>query len=422
MISENALISVVIDFQDPSFKFWYIALHFIILYFVVEFCIRFFARSANTDNDKVKKLNFAIGIASIFLFAIFFLQIVYHYFYSDIPRFNQILYGIFGTMMFACILIVEKSYISKRIFTYIALIAALACIFIPPDTIYIWIAYGLTAVIVSLPIWVFFQLYRTTGKKTRHKLIALCVSVGIFYIGCVLNLETIIPYIPNATFTLIGGVFIVVGLSGIYLTLSGIDIFIEADWRKYLIEVFIIVKKNLNLIYHKIFTENLNTIEIDETIPSKDPESQNKSFKMEHLEKTKIVNGAETESQRISKLDSEIGMPEKIEDRTKQWGQIIDKGTPLEDGWVDVSDVIKSIPDKETRALPKQRKNLHPEYQDLKKDIKKDIKRAKKLREKREKIEQWKEKHQGEQLQMFSGGIVGIESIIKNVSQSNSLE
>lgn len=275
-------IAATIDFQATDFKLIYIGLHFTILYFVIEFALRFILKSRDYDNERVKKLNLGLGVGFLYLIGIFGSQLIYHYYLPDgmeisVNAFNHLLLIIFGAMMFTCIAICEKPYTSRRIFTWLALATFIAFIIFPPDSEYIIYAFIGTAIVIMLPIWVGLKLLRTTGARIRNRLWVLAISAFIFYIGCILNLELIIPYLPAAWMTLAGGLFVVIGLTGVYFSLHEVDLFVESDWSNYLIEIFIIKKKQMQLVYHHVYRENLDTLDGDKRSNAKRAKKAKKS-------------------------------------------------------------------------------------------------------------------------------------------------
>src|SRR5271157_1648257 len=240
------------DFYEAPVTFWVVGLTFTTVYVALQLAINFFIAGVKKRNYTFGKINFALGIAFVFVAVNFLGKIIHNYF---IPAFLLPDISILGSgTAFACIWIVEPSFRKNYFFTIMAGIdVVLFILFNATSPFYIidvlWIAWDLLFLFQ-------FSLFlrKNTDGGTRNRLWLMIISTDFLVVGIILTRYSV--QMIDTTFVLVatGYTCLIIGLVGMYATFYHSNLFIESGWRDALEELYIIHNQLLQPLYYQNLT------------------------------------------------------------------------------------------------------------------------------------------------------------------------
>lgn len=245
------MITDSIDIYQIPLRYWYLGLNAIIIFISFEICFMFLKKGINLKRELVGTLNIAFGIGFGFIAINFIIKLLKFFILIDPIIFQKYLYISASGAAALVIIIIEPAFRKNRLFSIISIIHVLLFIFINPFSNYIFIPIIWTALILIFPVKIFIYILRNMGEAFKKNFTYLLISVLILYSGITITMERNVAIISSEILYILGHFLLIAGLTGIFMSFHEVDVFIENGWQNHLLELYIVHKKTLQLLFYK---------------------------------------------------------------------------------------------------------------------------------------------------------------------------
>lgn len=252
-----------IDIYQIPLRYWYLGLNAIIIFVSFEICFMFLKKGISLKKELVGTLNIAFGIGFGFIAVNFIVKLINFFISIDPLVFQKYLYISSSGVAALVVILIEPAFRKNRLFSIVSIIDVFLFTFIDPFSNYIIIAIGWTAIILIFPVQIFVYILKNMGDAFKKNFAYLLISVLILYSGITITMERNVALISSEFLYIIGHFLLIIGLTGIYFSFYEVDVFIENGWQNHLLELYIVHKNTLQLLFHKNLTKSNQESNID---------------------------------------------------------------------------------------------------------------------------------------------------------------
>lgn len=247
------MLAIVIDFINSPWKFWHVGLSGITIYLALQLAILFIIEGKGSAQELHGRLNFALASAFIIFAINASVKIANNFYFPDMELFERITLIFTSLALGLVITLMESMVRTTRIFTIMSVVTIIFFCFVDIYSVYVWIGFGLIGFSAIFPISFIYSLYKRGGRYLKGRILLLVFSVLIMYLGVAPDLRRIQLQIQYEEWILVAYFLQAAGILGIFSAFREMNIFDETEWEKYVEELYVINKSDLQPLFYQNF-------------------------------------------------------------------------------------------------------------------------------------------------------------------------